>query len=44
MVQQMLKDSSSESETEAWPFDKAINEVLLPQELCPKLSEEHNPA
>ena len=41
VVQQMSKDSGSESETEAWSFDKAINEVfrLLPKELCPKPSE-----
>ena len=42
----MSKDSGSGSETEAWSFDKAINEVfkLLPQGLCPKPSEEHTPA
>ena len=43
MVQQISKNSGSESEIEALSFDKAINEVfrLLPQELCPKPSEEH---
>ena len=42
----MSKDSGSDSEVEAWSFDKAINEVfrLLPQKLCPKPSEEHTPA
>ena len=46
VVQQMSKDSGSESEIEALSFDKAINEVfrLLPQELCLKPSEEHTPA
>ena len=36
VVQQMSKDSGSDSDTEAWSFDKAINEVfrLLPQEMC----------
>ena len=45
VVQQISKDSGSESKTEAWSFDKAINKVfrLLPQELCPKLLEEHTP-
>ena len=38
VVQQMSKDSVSESKAETLSFDKAINEVfrLLPQELCPK--------
>ena len=29
VVQQMPKDSSSESEKEAWSLDKAINEVFI---------------
>ena len=43
VVQQISKDSGSEPETEAWSFDKAINEVFrqLPEELCLKPSEEH---
>ena len=42
----LSKDSGSDSEVEAWSFDKAVNEVfrLLLQELFPKLSEEHTPA
>ena len=46
VVQQISKDSGSEPEMEAWSFDKAINEVfrLLPEELCPKPSEEHTPS
>ena len=28
VVQQMSKDSGSESEAESWSFDKAINEVF----------------
>ena len=45
VVQQMSKDSGSDSDTEAWSFDKAINEVfrLLPQVMYPKPSEEHTP-
>ena len=37
-VVQPAKDSGSDSESELWSFDRAINEVfrLLPQELCPK--------
>ena len=33
-------------EAEIWSFDRAINEVfrLLPQEMCPKPTEEHTPA
>ena len=46
MVQQASNDSGSDSEVEAWSFDKAINEVfrLLPQGLCPKPLEKHTPA
>ena len=35
---QQNKESDSESESEVWSFDRAINEVfrLLPPELCPK--------
>ena len=46
VVQQTSKDTGSESEAEIWSFDRVINEVfrLLPQELCPKPSEEHTPA
>ena len=45
VVQQFLKDSGSEPKIETWSFDKAINEVfrLLPEELCPKPSEDHTP-
>ena len=44
-VVQQLKDSGSESDSEAWSFDRAINEVfrLLPQELCPRPTEENTP-
>ena len=46
VVQPSPKDTGSESESETWSFDMAINEVfrLLPQELCPKLMEENTPA
>ena len=46
VVQQTSKDTGLESEAEIWSFDRAINKVfrLLPQELCPKPSEEHTPA
>ena len=45
VVKQFSKDSGSEPKTETWSFDKAINEVfrLLPEELCPKPSEDHTP-
>ena len=45
-LQRPTKDSVSDSETETWSFDMAINEVfrLLPPELCPRPSEEHTPA
>ena len=35
LVQQLSKDSGSESELEIWSFDKAINKVfrLLPEEM-----------
>ena len=38
------RDSCSDNEMETWSFDKAINEVfrLLPPELCPRSTEEHN--
>ena len=44
MVQQLSKDSGSESQLETWSFDKAINEVfrLLPEEMCTKPLEGHN--
>ena len=37
VVQQSSRDTGSDSESETWSFDRAINEVfrLLPQELCP---------
>ena len=43
---QQLKDSGSDSDSETWSFDRAINEVfrLLPQELCPRLTEENTPS
>ena len=46
VVQHSAKDTGSESEVEIWSFDRVINEVfrLLPQELCPKSTEEHTPA
>ena len=46
MVQQFSKDSGSEPEIETWSFDKAIYEVfrLLPEEMCPKPSEDHTPS
>ena len=42
VAQHYAKDTGSESEQEIWSFDRAINEVfrLLPQELCPKQTEE----
>ena len=45
VLQQISKESGSEPETEAWSFDKAINEVfrLLPEELCLKPLEDHTP-
>ena len=41
-VVQQPKDSGSESDSETWPFDRAINEVfrMLPQEICPRPTEE----
>ena len=44
-VVQQPRDSGSESISETWSFDRAINEVfrLLPQELCPKLTKENTP-
>ena len=46
VLQQSSRDTGSELESETWSFDRAINEVfrLLPQELCPKLTEENTPA
>ena len=40
------RDSGSDTEMEAWSFDRAINEMfrLLPPELCPRSIEEHAPA
>ena len=45
-TQLSAKDSDSKPEQEIWSFDRAINEGfrLLPQELCPRPSEEHTPA
>ena len=45
-LQHSTKDSGSDSEIETWSFDRAISEVfrLLPQELCPRPTEEHAPA
>ena len=42
---QTNKDSESETETEIWSFDRAINEVFrfLPAELCPKTQQEQIP-
>ena len=44
-VVQQRKDSGSESNSETWSFDRAINEVfrLLPDELCPKPTKENTP-
>ena len=41
-LSQENKQSDSETETEIWSFDRAINEVfrLLPAELCPKTQQE----
>ena len=46
VVQQLSKDSGSESEIETWSFDKAVDEVfrLLSEEMCPKPSEDHTPS
>ena len=40
------RDSGSDSESETWSIDRAINDVfrLLPPELCPWQTEEHAPA
>ena len=42
---QPAKDSGSDSESEIWSFNRAINEVfrLLPQELCHKTPQEQTP-
>ena len=42
---QQTKDSGSESDSETWSFDRAINEVFrpLPEELCPKPTKENTP-
>ena len=41
-VSHSTKDIGSDTDTENWSFDWAINEVfrLLPQELCPKIQQE----
>ena len=46
VVQQTSKDTGSKLKADIWSFDRAINEVfrLLPQELCPKSTEEHTSA
>ena len=46
VAQHSAKDTGSESEQEIWSFDRAINEMfrLLPQELCPRPTEEQTPA
>ena len=43
---QTNKESDSETETELWSFDRAINEVfrLLPAELCPKTQQDQAPS
>lgn len=43
---QPSKESDSESESDSWSFDKAINEVfrLLPEEICPKAYKESSPS
>ena len=43
---QTNKESNSETETETWSFDRAINEVfrLLPAELCPKTQQDQAPS
>ena len=45
-MHQLSKGLGSESEQETRSFDKAINEVLklLPEEMCPKPSEDHTPS
>ena len=42
---QQNKESDSETESEVWSFDCAINEVfrLLPPELCPKTQQDQAP-
>ena len=42
---QQNKESDSETESEVWSFDRAINEVfrLLPPELCPKIQQDQAP-
>ena len=44
-VMQQTKDSDSESDSETWSFDRAINEVFRPlhEESCPKPTEENTP-
>ena len=44
-LSQANKESDSETETEIWSFDRAINEILrlLPAELCPKTQQEQTP-
>ena len=44
-VVQQPKDSGCKSDSETCSFDSAINEVfrLLPQELCPRPTEENAP-
>ena len=46
VVLQSSRDKGSESESETWSFDRAINGVfrLLTQELSPKPTEENTPA
>ena len=43
---QTNKESDSETETEIWSFDRAINEVfrLLPAEQCPKTQQDQAPS
>ena len=43
---QTNKESDSETETEIWSFDRAINEIfrLLPAELCPKTQQDQAPS
>ena len=44
-LSQQNKESDSETESEVWSFDSAINEVfrLLPPELCPKTQQDQAP-
>ena len=45
LTTQLKVNHGSDSDVEVWSFDRAINEVfrLLPQELCPKTTQEQTP-